>query len=113
MSGARGTRQDMHPETPTEPLPIATVNVGMTVVDRDGDEAGTVTAVQMPGTDVRPDVVAGLAEELMGAGYIRIDGTGFLSNDTYSGGDQISKTVEGDPGVVELRVTRGDLHRAT
>lgn len=113
MSGARGIRQDMHPETPTEPLPIATVNVGMTVVDRDGDEAGTVTAVQMPGTDVRPDVVAGLAEELMGAGYIRIDGTGFLFNDTYGGGDQISKTVEGDPGVVELRVTRGDLHRAT
>ncbi|WP_433305662.1 hypothetical protein ACQP2F_18675 [Actinoplanes sp. CA-030573] len=102
----------MHPETPTEPLPIATVTVGMTVVDRDGEEAGTVTAVQMPGTDVRPDVPAGVAEELMSAGYVRIDGTGFLSNDTYAGGDQIRDSVEGSPAVVNLRVTREELHRA-
>jgi hypothetical protein len=95
----------MQPSTPNEPLPIATVNVGMTVVDRDGAEAGTVTAVQMPGTDVRPDVVAGVAEELMG--------TGWLSNDTYAGGDQIRDTVEGEPGVVNLRVTRDALHRAS
>lgn len=94
-------------------MPIATVNVGMTVVDRDGAEAGTVTAVQMPGTDVRPDVVAGVAEELMGAGYVRVDGTGRLSNDTYAGGDQIRDTVEGEPGVVNLRVGRDELHRAS
>jgi hypothetical protein len=103
----------MQPSTPSEPLPIATVNVGMTVVDRDGAEAGTVTAVQMPGTDVRPDAVAGIAEELMGAGYVRVDGTGWLSNDTYAGGDQIRDTVEGEPGVVNLRVTRDELHRAS
>jgi hypothetical protein len=103
----------MQPSNPSEPLPIATVNVGMTVVDREGAEAGTVTAVQMPGTDVRPDVVAGVAEELMGAGYARIDGTGWLSNDTYAGGDQIRDTVEGEPGVVNLRVTRAELHRAS
>jgi hypothetical protein len=103
----------MQPSTPSEPLPIATVNVGMTVVDRDGAEAGTVSAVQMPGTDVRPDAVAGVAEELMGVGYVRVDGTGLLSNDTYAGGDQIRDTVEGEPGVVNLRVTRDELHRAS
>jgi hypothetical protein len=103
----------MQPQTPTEPLPIATVNVGMTVVDTDGEQAGSVTAVQMPGTDVRPDVVAGLAEELMAAGYVRIDGTGFLSNDTYAGGDQIRDTVEGEPGIVNLTVGRDRLHRST
>lgn len=103
----------MQPSTPDEPLPIANVNVGMTVIDRDGAEAGTVTAVQMPGTQVRPDAVAGVAEELMGAGYVRIDGTGWLSNDTYAGGDQIRETVEGEPGVVNLRVTRDELHRAS
>ncbi|HEX5199136.1 MAG TPA: hypothetical protein VFW27_04265 [Actinoplanes sp.] len=93
-------------------LPIATVNVGMTVVDADDQQAGVVSAVQMPGTDVRPDVVAGVAEELMGSGYIRVDGTGFLSNDTYAGGDQIRDSVEGEPGVVNLKVTRDRLHRA-
>ncbi|MEV6847020.1 hypothetical protein [Actinoplanes sp. NPDC051411] len=90
--------------------PIENVTVGMTVVDRDGAGAGTVVAVQMPGTDVRPDAVAGVAEELMGAGYARIDGTGLLSNDTYAGGDQIRDT---DQGVVILRVSRDDLHRAS
>lgn len=110
--GAAGIRQAMQPQTPTEPLPIATVKVGMTVVDSGGEQAGTVTAVQMPGSDVRPDAVAGVAEELMGVGYVRIDGTGLLSNDTYAGGDQIRETVEGEPGVVNLRVTRDELHRA-
>jgi hypothetical protein len=103
----------MQPPTPTEPLPIATVDIGMTVVDTDGAEAGSVSAVQMPGTDVRPDVAAGVAEELMATGYARIDGTGVLSNDTYAGGDQIRDTVEGDPGVVNLRVSREKLYRAT
>src|SRR4051812_8802240 len=100
------------PATPTEPLPVARVNVGMTAVDSAGDEAGRVTAVQMPGTDVRPDTVVGDAEHLMGAGYIRIDGTGFLSNDTYAAGDQIADSIEGEPGVVNLRVTRDQLSRA-
>ena len=102
----------MQPSTPNEPLPIATVTTGMTVVDTHGEQAGTVTAVQMPGTDVRPDLAAGVAEELMGAGYVRIDGTGVLSNDTYAGGDQIRETVEGQPGVVNLRVPREELYRA-
>jgi hypothetical protein len=100
------------PGTPTEPLPVAQVNVGMTVVDSTGEEAGTVTAVQMPGTDVRPDTDAGVAEHLMSDGYVRIDGTGLLSNDVYAGGDQIAGITEGDPGVVNLRIPRAELHRA-
>jgi hypothetical protein len=96
----------------TEPFPITAVTLGMIVLDPAGAEAGTVTAVQLPGTDVRPDVAAGVAEELMGAGYIRIDGSGFLTNDTYAGGDQIRTTDEGEPGVVHLRVSRDQLFRA-
>ena len=103
----------MQPEQPATALPIARVNVGMTVVDAAGEEAGAVTAVQMPGTTVRPDTASGVAEHLMGAGYLRIDGTGWLSNDTYAGGDQIAGTAEGEPGVVNLRVPRDELHRAT
>lgn len=107
-----GNTASMQPETPTQPLPIARVNVGMTVVDADGEEVGTVTAVQMPGTDVRPDLAAGIAERLMGAGYLRIDGTGLLSNDVYAAGDEIAESVEGEPATVTLTVARGDLARA-
>jgi hypothetical protein len=89
--------------------PVAGVTAGMTVVDVAGQEAGTVTAVQMPGTQVRPDTAVGVAEDLMSVGYIRIDGTGHLSNDTYAGGDQIAGTAE---GVVTLRVPRDQLARA-
>ena len=99
--------------TPTEPLPIARVNIGMTVVDAAGEEAGTVSAVQMPGTEVHPDTVAGVAEVLMGSGYVRINGTGALASDAYASGDQIAGAVEGTPGVVTLSVGRDDLHRAT
>jgi hypothetical protein len=101
----------MQPQTSTEPLPIAQVNVGMTVVDATGAEVGAVTAVQMPGTQVRPDVPAGVAEHLMSAGYVRIDGTGFLSNDVYAAGDDITGVVEAQPGVVNLGVQRDDLPR--
>ncbi|MDY7083983.1 MAG: hypothetical protein SYR96_02645 [Actinomycetota bacterium] len=102
----------MQPETPTQPLPIARVNVGMTVADSAGEEVGTVTAVQMPGTDVRPDLPAGVAEHLMAAGYLRIDGTGLLSNDVYAAGDEIAATVESEPATVTLNVLREDLARA-
>jgi len=97
---------------PDQPLPIARVNVGMIVADSAGAEVGKVTAVQMPGSDVRPDTAAGVAEHLMGAGYVRIDGTGWLSNDVYAAGDQIAVAVEGEPGEVNLRVPRDDLYRA-
>jgi hypothetical protein len=105
----------MQPQTPAqgdipaETTPIARVQVGMSVIDAVGTQVGTVAAVQPPGTDVRPDTLVGVAEHLMGSGYLRIDGTGFLSNDTYADGDQIS-TV--DEGVVELRIAGDELHRS-
>jgi hypothetical protein len=102
----------MQPQTPTEPFPIAQVDIGMTVVDSSGEGAGSVTAVQQPGTGVRPDTAVGIAEELMSTGYFRINGSGFLSNDTYGGGDQIAGVAEGEPGVVTLLVHRDELPRA-
>ncbi|WP_433796715.1 hypothetical protein [Actinoplanes sp. CA-252034] len=97
---------------PTETPLLARAEIGMVVVDSAGDDAGTVSAVQMPGTDVRPDTVAGIAEALMGAGYLRVDGTGALSNDTYASGDQIADIADGEPGSVRLSVLRDELHRA-
>ena len=95
-------------EVTADLLPL--VLVGMRVVDPAGEQAGTVAAVQVPGSDVRPDTIAGIAEHLMAIGYLRIDGTGFLSNDVYAAGNQIGG-VSGD--IVELRVMREELHRAT
>lgn len=99
----------MQPQTPIGPSPVADIEAGMKVVDSTGTPAGAVTVVQMPGTGVRPDVPAGVAEHLMAVGYIRIDGTGFLSNDTYAAADEISGA---GGGVVELSVHRDKLHRA-
>ena len=78
-------------------LPIARVAVGMSVADSAGEEVGTVAAVQMPGTDVRPDLAAGDAERLVGAGYLRIDASGLFAKDLYAAGDQIASSVEGEP----------------
>jgi hypothetical protein len=102
----------MQPHTSADSLPIAQVTVGMIVLDSTGQEAGLVTAIQLPGTDVRPDVAVGVAERLMGAGYLRLDGTGYSSNDVYAAGDDIAGIVDDDPVTVELRVQREDLPRA-
>ena len=108
----------MQPQTPigadlpADPSPVAGITAGMQVVDSTGTPAGTVTAVQLPGTGVRPDIPVGVAEHLMATGFIRIDGTGSLSNDTYAGADQIGGVTEGGSGVVELSVHRDKLHRA-
>jgi hypothetical protein len=111
----------MHPHTsavpgmPTEPQPIAQVNVGMTVVDVDGERVGVVAAVQQPGTDVRPDLAAGDAENLMGTGYAQVDGTGFRDTDVYVGGHQVAGVTEAADvdggGVVTLSVPAAELHR--
>ncbi|MEV4277909.1 hypothetical protein [Actinoplanes xinjiangensis] len=98
--------------TPTETSLVARVDVGMVVVDSAGDDAGRVSAVQQPGTDVRPDTAAGIAEMLMSAGYLRVDGTGALSNDTYASGDQIADVIDDEPGIVRLSVPRDELPRA-
>lgn len=108
----QGTDETMQPQMRV-PSPVDQAQAGMAVVDADGAEVGTVTAVQTPGTSVRPDTVAGVAEALMTSGYVRVDGTGHLSNDAYAGGDQIARVTGGDPGEVELLVTWEQLHRAT
>ncbi|GAB2597070.1 hypothetical protein Aab01nite_72550 [Paractinoplanes abujensis] len=102
----------MQPETPSHALPIARVNVGMSVADSAGEEVGTVTAVQMPGTDVRPELAAGDAERLVSAGYLRIDGSGLFAKDLFAAGDQIAGSVEGEPATVTLNVLREDLAHA-
>ncbi|GGK33322.1 hypothetical protein GCM10010124_27590 [Pilimelia terevasa] len=100
---------------PQSPPDLAQVGVGMTVVDSAGAEAGTVSAVQPPGTPVRPDTVTPAAERLMAAGYLRIDGSGLLSNDTFAAGDEVARVAgsePGIPGVVHLQVGREQLSRA-
>ncbi|MFY1693139.1 hypothetical protein [Plantactinospora sp. WMMB782] len=104
--------QPAAPGMPTEPLPIAQVNTGMSVVDAAGEAVGTVTAVQQPGTDVRPDAPHGEAESLMANGYLRVDGAGLMATDVYAGGHQVADVSEADPGVVTLTVPRDALSRA-
>ncbi|HWH00713.1 MAG TPA: hypothetical protein VNV66_15670 [Pilimelia sp.] len=83
----------------------------MDVVDAAGDRVGVVSAVQPPGTDVRPDLPAGVGEPFMATGYLRIDGTGELATDTYVGGEQVASVSEAD-GVVTLAVPWAELTRA-
>ena len=97
---------------PTEPEPLAQVRDGMTVVDAAGEQVGTVTAVQTPGTAVRPDLTTGQAESYMSTGYLRVDTSGVLSADAYVPGQQIADVVETDGGVVNLRVGKEELTRA-
>jgi hypothetical protein len=99
--------------TSTEPLPVAQADVGMTVVDRDGEEVGSVTAVQMPGTGVRPDLPEAEAEHLMVTGYLLVGGGRLFASDLYVGGGQVdSVTTTDHDGVVTLTVSKDDLRRA-
>lgn len=83
----------------------------MPVVDTAGTQVGVVAAVQPPGTDVRPDTIAGIAEHLMATGYLLVDGTGYLSNDVYVAGNQLDRVTTDAPGVVELLAHADELHR--
>lgn len=85
----------------------------MAVVDAAGEAVGTVTAVQPPGTDVRPDVITPTAEQFMSEGYLRVDGTGALATDVYVGGHQVAEASLSVTDRVTLSVERGVLHRAT
>lgn len=87
--------------------------LGMAVTDSTGADLGTVTAVQPPGTGVRPDLPAGEAEHLMATGYLRVDGGGLVTNDFYAGPGQIAAVAApGEPGVITLSVSSADLRRA-
>ena len=88
---------------------LGRVHDGMAVVDATGEPVGTVTAVQEPGTEVRPDLPAPAAESFMSTGYLRVDTSGVLSADAYVAGSQVAAA---DDEVVSLRVGRDSLVRA-
>jgi hypothetical protein len=101
------------PGEPDRPLPIAQVSTGMTVVDAAGDEVGTVTAVEMPGTEIRPDLPDDQTGLLMSEGYLRAGGTGLLATAWYADGSQVADvTTTDEDGVVTLTVGKQELHRA-
>ena len=101
------------PGGPDHPLPIAQVSTGMTVIDAAGDQVGTVTAVEMPGTEVRPDLSDDGAGRLMSEGYLRVGGSGLFAKAWYAAGSQVADvTTTDEEGVVTLTVGRQDLHRA-
>jgi hypothetical protein len=108
----------MHPHTPatpgmpTEPDPLAQVNVGMRVVDSAGDEVGTVADVYMPGTGPEPETEAGDAERLRRGGHVRVKGSGLFTHDVYVEGPQVAEVAEVDGGMVTLSVPRESLVRA-
>ncbi len=112
----------MHPDTPaqpgmpTDPEPIAQVNTGMRVVDATGADVGKVTAVKMAdtGTADQLDLDQEVAQRLVSAGYVVVDG-GVLSRDLYAEAGQIAVVDEGGDGmdgVVTLSVTADELTRA-
>jgi hypothetical protein len=85
----------------------------MTVVDNAGEEIGTVTAVEMPGTDVQPDLPTAEAAGLMDTGYFRVHTGGLVSTEYYGGGDQVGDvTTTQDDGVVTLLDGKDTLRRA-
>jgi hypothetical protein len=101
------------PGTPDRPLPIAQVNVEMVVVDSDGDDIGTVTAVEMPGTRARPDVAPDEVRTLVDDGYLHVQGGGRLDEgDYYVAGSQIAGVTTTDNGVVTLMVPRAEIRSA-
>jgi hypothetical protein len=99
---------------PDRPLPIAQVNVEMAVVDSAGDDLGTVTAVEMPGTRVRPDVAQDEVRSLLDDGYVHVEGGGLLDEgDYYVAGSQIAAvTTTADSGVVTLTVPKSEIRSA-
>ncbi len=84
----------------------------MTVVDATGEEIGTVTAVEMPGTDVPPDLPGEQAEPLMSEGYLRAGGSGLFGSTWYAAGSEVADVTTTDDGVVTLTVGKQHLRRA-
>ena len=98
---------------PTEPLPIAQVDTGMTVVDSTGEDVGTVTDVKMSGTATPDDVPDELRTRFAEQGFLRVGGGGLMAHDFYVTGPQVTGvTTTGGDGVVQLAVRKDDLHRA-
>jgi hypothetical protein len=108
----------MHPHTPatpgypTEPDPLAQVDVGMLVIDAAGAEVGTVDTVKMSGTATPDDAPGAHAERLRQAGFVKVKAGGLFGHDVYADGGQVAEVAEVDGGTVTLNVTADRLIRA-
>lgn len=110
----------MHPHTPavpgmpTEPEPIAQVNLGMQVIDSTGADVGTVADVRMPGAPggAPPDLPPAEADRLVATGYVRVDAAGLLRRDAYLEPALIAEVSETGGGTVLLTVPDEQLTRA-
>ncbi|RSM85238.1 hypothetical protein DMH04_18280 [Kibdelosporangium aridum] len=115
----------------SQPGPIADVEVGMRVLDKENQPVGSVTGMKMgdpeaittqgqrpPGTvwdwvrdtfsGSEPDVPSTRAEQLLRKGYIKIDARGVFAKDLYADAEQI-RGVDADG--VHLSVSRAELTR--
>jgi hypothetical protein len=108
----------MHPHTPatpgmpTEPDPLAQVNVGMLVVDSAGAEVGTVEVVKMSDTATPDDLPPAHAERLRRTGYVKVKAGGVFGHDVFAEGRQVAEVAEVDGGLVTLNVPAQDLVQA-
>ncbi len=114
-----------------DPGSIAEVRTGMSVLDRHGENAGTVETVKLGDPQAvtdqgrvayggmvedlksafgggEPQVPDELAARLVRIGFVKVDGKGFLDRDLYVAADQVDAVTA---GVVHLTVTRDELMR--
>lgn len=112
-----------------EPGPIVRVDVGMPVLDSDGEQVGTVAELKMgdpeavtpegqrmpggttgtltdPGDEDEPGVHPQFAAQLLRTGYIKINAKGWFARDLYAGAEQIDRV---DDAGVRLSVPRSRL----
>lgn len=108
--------------------PMARVEVGMRVLDSDGETVGTVSDVKMGDpaavtiagqqhqrglvdevidafAGAEPHVPRQRAEQLLRMGYVKIDATGLLAKNLYAGGEEIDSV----DSTVRLSVPRQQL----
>jgi hypothetical protein len=113
------------------PGSIAEVRAGMSVLDRNGENVGTVETVKLGDPQAvtdkgqmaygnllhdlksafgggEPPVPDELAARLLRIGFVKVDGKGFLDRDLYVAADQVDGVTA---GVVHLTATRDELMR--
>lgn len=122
----------MSSAVPGESTPIAAVRKGMTVVDLAGERVGIVELVEAGDQEAatsegqaagglvaeakrafrvgEPRVPAELAHQLVGVGFVKVDGRGFLGRDVYVAAVQVRDVVD---DVVHLAVSQTELLPAT
>ena len=115
-------------DTTGGPSPITRVQAGMTVLDRNGEGVGTVSAIRMRDRTVvavsggrsggvvqsvaelfrgtEPKVPRQFAEKLLRTGYLKVDRPGFRGGSVYVPADEI---VDLDGTTVRLNSSRDSL----